>query len=118
MMGVPGNPPLVNKVDLSAARQSQLAAIDEVNKFKEQVASMVKNKFGIDMGNSRLYQKPYKAEFDLRAYPPGWRVPDFIKFSGEDNRTTWEHISQHNAQLGEASAYESFKVRLLLGFHL
>jgi hypothetical protein len=55
MMGVPGNPPLVNKVDLSAARQSQLAAMDELNKFKEQVASMVKNKFGIDMGNSRLY---------------------------------------------------------------
>jgi hypothetical protein len=69
MMGVPGNTPLVNRVDLSAARQSQLAAIDELNKFKEQVASMVKNKFGIDMGNSRLYQKPYKAEFDLMAYP-------------------------------------------------
>jgi hypothetical protein len=46
------------------------------------------------------------------AYPPGWRVPDFIKFSGEDNRTTWEHISQYIAQLGEISAHESFKVRL------
>jgi hypothetical protein len=78
MMGVPGNPLLVNKVDLSAARQSQLAAIDELNKFREQVASMVKNKFGIDMGNSRLCQKRYKAEFDLMAYPPGWRVPDFL----------------------------------------
>jgi hypothetical protein len=64
------------------------------------------------MGNSMLYQKPYKADFDLMAYPPGWCVPDFIKFSGEDNRTTWEHISQHIAQLGEASALESFKVRL------
>jgi hypothetical protein len=69
MMGVPGNTPLVIRVDLSAARQSQLAAIDELNKFKEQVASMVKNKFGVDMGSSRLYQKPYKAEFDLMAYP-------------------------------------------------
>jgi hypothetical protein len=112
MMGVPGNPPLVNKVDLLAARQSQLDAMDELNKFKEQVASMVKNKFSIDMGSSRLYQKPYKSEFDLMAYPPGWRVPDFIKFSGEDNRTTWEHISQYIAQLGEASAHESFKVQL------
>jgi hypothetical protein len=112
MMGVTWNPPLVNKVDLLAARQSQLAAIDELNKFKEQVASMVKNKFGIDMGNSRLYQKPYKADFDLMAYPPGWHVPDFIKFSSEDNRTTWEHISQYIAQLGEASAHDSFKVRL------
>jgi hypothetical protein len=46
------------------------------------------------------------------AYPPGWRVPDFIHFIGEDNRTTWEHISQYIAQLGEASVHESFKVRL------
>jgi hypothetical protein len=30
---------------------------------------MLKNKFGVDMGNSRLYQKPYKADFDLMAYP-------------------------------------------------
>jgi hypothetical protein len=42
MMGVPGNTPLVNRVDLSAIRQSQLAAMDELNKFMEQVASMVK----------------------------------------------------------------------------
>jgi hypothetical protein len=110
-MGVPGDPPLVNKVDLSAARKSQLAAIGELNKFKEQVSSMVKNKFGIDMGSFRLYQKPYKAEFDIMAYPHGLRVHDFIKFSGEDNRTTWEHTSQYIAQLGEASAHESFKVR-------
>jgi hypothetical protein len=112
MMGVSGNTPLMNRVDLSAERQSQPAAIDELNKFKEQVASMVKNKFDIDMDNSRLYQRPYKAEFDLMSYPPGWLIPDFIKFSGEDNRTTWEHISQYIAQLGEASAHESFKVRL------
>jgi hypothetical protein len=59
----------VNKVDLSAARQSQLAVMDEFNKFKEEVASMVNNKFGIDMGNSRFYKKPYKADFDLMAYP-------------------------------------------------
>jgi hypothetical protein len=65
MMGVSGNTPLLNRVDLSAERQSQLAAIDELNKFKEQVSSMVKNKFDIDMDNSRLYQRPYKAEFYL-----------------------------------------------------
>jgi hypothetical protein len=45
------------------------------------------------------------------AYPHGWRVLDFIN-SGEDNCTTWEHISQYIAQLGEASAHDSFKVFL------
>jgi hypothetical protein len=30
---------------------------------------MMKNKFGIDIGNSRLYQKPYKADLIL------WLIP-------------------------------------------
>jgi hypothetical protein len=39
-------------------------------------------------------------------------MPDFVKFSGDDNRTTWEHISQYTAQLGEAGTYNSLKVCL------
>jgi hypothetical protein len=31
---------------------------------------MIKNKLGIDMGNSRLYQNPYGANYDLVAFPP------------------------------------------------
>jgi hypothetical protein len=112
MMGVPGNPPLVNRVGLSSTRQSQLAAMSEFSKFKEEVANMIKNKLDINMDNSRLYQKPYKADFGLMAYPPCWCVPSFIKFCGEDDRRTWEHISQYIAQLGEASAHYSFRVRL------
>jgi hypothetical protein len=39
-------------------------------------------------------------------------MPDLIKFSGDDDRTTWEHISQYTAQLGEAGFYNALKVRL------
>jgi hypothetical protein len=39
-------------------------------------------------------------------------MPDFVKFSGDDNRTTWEQISQYTAQLGEAGTFDSLKVRL------
>jgi hypothetical protein len=39
-------------------------------------------------------------------------MPDFVKFSGDDNCTTWEHISQYTAQLGEAGTYNYLKVRL------
>jgi hypothetical protein len=60
----------VNRLDLSATMQSQVDDMSEFSKFKEEVVSMVKNKIGIDMGNSRLYQKPYEADFDLIAYPP------------------------------------------------
>ena len=45
-------------------------------------------------------------------YPASWRVPDFVKFSGDDNRSTWEHISQYIAQLGEAGSSKSLRVRM------
>ena len=44
------------------------------------------------MGTSRLYQKLYPSEFDFISYPAGWRVLEFVKFNGEDSRTTWEHV--------------------------
>ena len=52
----------------------------------------------------------YTNAFDLIAYPAGWRVSDFVKFSGDDNRSTWEHISQYIAQLGEVSSSKSLRI--------
>jgi hypothetical protein len=43
--------------------------------------------------------------------PDGWRVPDFNKFSGDDSKSTMEHISMFLAQLGEASAFDFMKIR-------
>ena len=56
---------------------------------------MMKTKLGVDMGNSRLYQKPYSDKFYLVSHPTG----NFVKFSGDDTRTTWENISHYIAQL-------------------
>jgi hypothetical protein len=41
-------------------------------------------------------------------------VPEFVKFTEGDNRTTWEHVSQFFAQMGEASSADYLKVRLFL----
>jgi hypothetical protein len=76
------------------------------------LANMFKAKLGVDVGGSRLHQKPYPDDFDLVSYPVGWCVPNFIKFSGDDNKITWEHISQYVAQLGEASSSVALRVRL------
>ena len=67
--------------------------------MREELASMFNSKLGLDVVRSRLYQRPYVDAFDLIPYHAGWRVPDFVKFSGDDNRSTWEHISQYIAQL-------------------
>ena len=83
-------------------------------RMKEDLANMFKSKLGLDMGRTRLYQRPYSNSFDMIPYPTGWRVSEFIKFSGDDNRSTWEHISQYIAQLGEAGSSNSLCVRLFL----
>ena len=43
---------------------------------------------------SSSYQKPYDYRFDAHIFPLGFNVPDFVKFSGNDNKSTREHISQ------------------------
>ena len=71
-------------------------------RLKEDPASAMKTKFGVDIGNSTLYQKSYPSEFDLVSFPAGWCVPDFVKFSGDDNKAPWEHIDQYILQLGKS----------------
>ena len=39
-------------------------------------------------------------------------MPKFVKFSGKDTSSTFEHISQYLAQLGEASSINELKVHL------
>jgi hypothetical protein len=39
-------------------------------------------------------------------------VPDFTNFNGIDSKTTWEHVSQYLAQLGEAGNSDELTVRL------
>src|SRR6185437_12497154 len=80
--------------------------------MKEALDDMFKEKLGFVAGRSRLYRRSYVDAFDLIPYPTGWRVPDFVKFSGDDNWSTWDHIRQYIAQLGEVGSSKSLRVRM------
>ena len=72
-----------------------------------------KRKLGVDMSKcSSSYQKPYDYRFDAHIFPLGFKVPDFVKFSGNDNKSTREHISQFLAQLGDLADREAFRIWL------
>ena len=60
----------------------------DLARMKEDLASMLKSKLGLDVGRSRLYCRSYVDRFDLVPYPAGWRVPEFVKLSGDNNRST------------------------------
>jgi hypothetical protein len=60
--------------------------------LREQLARTLRE-FGLEpKGRARTYQKPYPVFFDTVPYPRGFRVPEFGKFTGEDFKTTYEHI--------------------------
>jgi hypothetical protein len=59
---------------------------------REQVARTLRE-FSLEpKGWVRSYQKTYPEYFDTLPYPRGFCVPDFVKFIGEDSKTTFEHI--------------------------
>jgi hypothetical protein len=79
----------------------------------EQLSKMLREHYGIEPTvRTRAYHKPYLEIYYSYPYPPRFRVSEFVKFTGEDNRTTWKHVSQFLAQMGEASLANYLKVRL------
>jgi hypothetical protein len=56
-------------------------------------ATRTLREFGLEpKGRGRTYQKPYPKFFDIVPYPWGFRILDFVKFTSEDSKTTYEHI--------------------------
>jgi hypothetical protein len=56
---------------------------------------MLHDHYGIEPKvQTHAYNKPYPEIYDSYPYPPVFRVPEFVKFIEEDNRTAWEHVSQ------------------------
>ena len=84
--------------------------------IREEIASLLMENFGVEpKGRACVYQKPYpNYYYDTISYPRGFMFSDFVKFNGEDSRTTIEHIGQFLAQYGEASSNDACHLRLFL----
>jgi hypothetical protein len=66
------------------------------NNLTYQLATILRESFDIEpKGRGRIYQKPYPDYYDQLPYPRGYRVPEFSKFSGDDGKTTLEHVGQY-----------------------
>jgi hypothetical protein len=84
-----------------------------MEKIREEMTELFQDKFGVSVAKvGQSYQKPYDHRFDTAPYPQGARIPEFSKFSGENGRSTYEHIGQFLAHLGELANGEAFRVQL------
>ena len=71
-----------------SAEPTQLRTRDDLTaQLRREFEQMAYEKLGITL-KPRNYTKPYPEYFDLTPYPPGYRVPEFSKFNGMDNKTT------------------------------
>jgi hypothetical protein len=83
------------------------------NNLTNQLATILRESFGIEpKGRGRVYQKSYLNYYDQLFYPRGYKVSEFSKFSGEDEKIIVEHVDQFILQCSEASANGVLKLRI------
>jgi hypothetical protein len=84
-----------------------------MEKNREEMAELFQDRHRVSVTRvGQSYQKLYDHRFDIVPYPQGARIPEFSKISGENGRSTHEHIGQFLAHLGELADGEAFRVRL------
>jgi hypothetical protein len=80
---------------------------------REERAGAFRDKLGVSMvPGGQSYRRPYDSRFDHHPYAQGTRIPEFAKFSGDQGKSTHEHIGQCLAQLGELADTEVFHICL------
>jgi len=100
----PNNTPITNRLNADDVGSGSI---------KEEVIKIFRQTFGIEpKAKCRFYQRPYPENYDYVAYPQGFKIPEFVKLTGDDSRTTLEHIGQFIIQCGEASTNDIYKLRL------
>jgi hypothetical protein len=61
---------------------------------------------------SCMYRTLYPSGYDQIPFPPRFKVPNFTKFSGQDETSTMEHITRFIIQCGEAGNVDALRIRL------
>jgi hypothetical protein len=85
----------------------------EVNDgVRDQITSTLREFRFTPKGRARSYEKLYPEYFDMIPYLRGFRVPDLAKFTGDDAKTTYEHIGQFLAQVNDVGITDVHKIRM------
>ena len=81
--------------------------------WADKIAEVMRDQFGIKPKvNTYSYRTPYPPTYDLIPLPNQYKVPDFTKFSVQDETSTKEHVNRIIIQCGEAANRDELRVRL------
>jgi hypothetical protein len=76
---------------------------------REQVSRTLRELEFAACGCAKSYRKSYSEFFDSVPYPRGFWVPDFVKFTREDSRTTYE--GHYLAQMSDVGINDMHRVK-------
>jgi hypothetical protein len=80
-----------------------------INHFSE----MLLKQYGIKpKKQSCMYMTTYPSGYDQIPFSPRFKVPDFTKFSRQDETSTMEHITRFIIQCGEAGNIDALRIHL------
>jgi len=81
--------------------------------WADKLAEVMRDQFGIKSKvNTYSYRTLYPPAYDLIPLPNRYKVPDFTKFSRQDDTSTMEHVNRFIIQCGEAANRDELRVCL------
>jgi len=81
--------------------------------WADKIAEDMRDQFGIKPKvNTYSYRTPNPPAYNLISLPNRYKMPDFTKFSGQDDTSTMEHVNRFIIQCGEAANRDELRVRL------
>jgi hypothetical protein len=77
----------------------------------DHMSEMLLKQYGIKPKHqSYMYKIPYPSGYEQIPFPPRFKVPDFTKFSGQDETSTMEHITRFIIQCREAGNVDALRI--------
>jgi hypothetical protein len=82
--------------------------------WADKIAEIMRDQFGIKPKvNTYSYRTSYPPAYDLISLPNRYKVPDFTKFSRQDDTSTMEHVNRFIIQCGEAASRDELKSSII-----
>ena len=97
----------------SAVSPQQMPIVEPQVDWSTKIAEVMREQFGLrPKQQSVMYKAPYPPAYNQIPLPHKYKMPNFMKFSGQWEVSTMEHINRFLLQLGEAGNYDALRVRL------
>jgi len=81
--------------------------------WADKIAEVMRDQFRIKPKvNTYSYRTPYPLAYDLIPLPNRYKVPDFTKFSRQDDTSTMKYVNRFIIQCGDAANRDELRVHL------